>query len=514
MRSRGYGAVLIAVVLALCGALLAPSAAVAAAGEREVDAYLRQRMAEAKTPGMAYAIVDRRKIEHIGTMGHDGDGAPVTARTPFLWGSVAKPVTATAVMTLVEDGKVDLDRPVRAYLPDFTLKDRATAARITVRHLLQQTSGLPEVTDATDRFEHRRDPYRSAVAELADVEPAAEPGEKHIYASANYLLLGAIVEEVTGRPYATYLRESVLGPLGMKSAIATPGQAARLPDGHSYAYGQPISVAPHFDQTGPSYGYLGGTVEDLARFAMAHLDEGRGARILKPASVREMHTGTVRIQDTHHYGLGWRDDKRNADLGARTVWHGGAAPGYQAMVVLLPDKDRAVVLTQNIYGYFQENEFVSAGLGAARILAGGQPKDQGEDPLYATLLAALTAIAVAVTVATGWAAFRTLRPAPRPVRRLRTAVATAAWAVLGLGLAYAAWFAVPESLGGSRRLIRLFTPDLGWLLTGIAIGGLALAATRLGCGLRRLGRAGRPATEPRMDAMPPGAAAAPAGRRG
>ncbi|NGN65626.1 beta-lactamase family protein [Streptomyces sp. A7024] len=491
MGPRGYGAVLLAVVLALCAVVIPAPAAHAGGAEQEMDAYLRERMSDAKAPGMAYAIVDRREVEHIGTMGKDGDGDPVTARTPFLWGSVAKPVTATAVMKLVEDGKVDLDRPVRAYLPDFTLEDRAAAARITVRHLLQQTSGLPEVTDATDRFEHRRDPYRSAVAKLADVSPLAEPGAKHIYASANYLLLGAVVEAVTGRPFAAYLRTSVLDPLHMTGAITTRAQAARLPDGHGYVYGQPAAMSPRFDETGPSYGYLGGTVKDLAHFAMAHLDNGsfRGTQVLEPGSARTMHTGTVRIQDTHHYGLGWRDDDRNADLGTRTIWHGGAAPGYQATVVLLPEKDRALVVMQNIYGYFQAEQHVSTALGAARILAGGRPGGgESEDPMYQGLLAGLTAVAVAVTAATGWAAFRLVRPSARPVRWRRTVPATMAWVLAGLGLAYGAWFAVPESLGGSRQLIRLFTPDIGWLLAAVAIGGLALAATRLGCGLRRLGR--------------------------
>ncbi|MFI5723234.1 serine hydrolase domain-containing protein [Streptomyces cyaneofuscatus] len=486
MRPRGYRAVLLAVVLTLCALLIPAPAAQAVGANPDVDAYLRQRMTETKTPGMAYAIVDRHQVERTGAMGHDGDGAPVTARTPFLWGSVAKPVTATAVMTLAEDGRIDLDRPVRAYLPDFTLKDRRASARITVRDLLLQTGGIPETTDATDRFEHRRDPYRSAVAELADVTPLAPVGQ-HAYSSANYLLLGAVVEAVTGHPYADYLREAVLDPLRMTGAVTTPAQASALPGGHSYVYGRPTAVSSRFDQTGPSYGYLGGTVEDLAHFAMAHLNNGsyRGTELLRRASIREMHTGAARISDTHRYGLGWRDDDRNADLGTRTVWHGGASPGYQATVVLLPDADRAIVVTQNVYGYFQDAALVGTALGAARILAGGRPGDAITDAVYPALLAGLTTVVAAVTAATGWAVFRLLRPGAGPVRRRRIALGTGAWMLLGLGVAYGAWIAVPDAFGADGRLIRLYAPDLGWLLAAIALAGLALAAVRLGCGLRR-----------------------------
>ncbi|MFD3415817.1 serine hydrolase domain-containing protein [Streptomyces cyaneofuscatus] len=485
MELRRYWAVLLAVVLAL-GALLAPAHVARAVGaDRDVDAYLRERMVATKAPGLAYAIVDRRRIEHVGTMGRGGDGAPVTARTPFLWGSVAKPMTATAVMTLVEDGRVDLDRPVRSYLPDFTLGDRTAAARITVRDLLTHASGIPEVTDATDRFEQRRDPYRSAVAELADTTPLSPDGQ-HVYSSANYLLLGAVVEAVTGRPYAAYLREAVLDPLRMTGAVTTPAEAARLPGGHGYVYGRPAPAAPRFDPAGPSYGYVGGTVVDLAHFAVAHLNDGDfgGTKLLRPASVREMHTGAARISDTHRYGLGWRDDDRNADLGTRTIWHGGASPGYQATIVLLPDAGRALVVMQNVYGYFQDSELVASALGAARILAGGLPRDEAGSTLYPGLLTGLTAVAAAVTSATGWAVFRLLRPAARPVRRRRTALATGAWTLLGLGVAYGAWIAVPDAFGADPRLIRLYAPDLGWLLAAIATGGFALAAVRLGCGLR------------------------------
>nr|BFF25733.1 hypothetical protein GCM10025732_36980 [Glycomyces mayteni] len=298
----------------------------AAAEERlssDVAEYLEERFAETGVPGAAYSIVDLDGESHTAAWGADGSGDPVDLGTPFLWGSVAKPVTATAVMTLVEDGRIDLDEPVTAYLPDFALADEDRSDRITVRDLLRQTTGIPEGTGLTDRFEHHDDPYGDAVADLADVDPVADPGTAFEYASANYVIAGAVVEAAAGMPYEQYLHEAVLDPLGMTGAVATAEDAADVPRGHAVAFGQAYPVKTRYDQTGPSYGYLGGNIQDLTAFAVDQLGE---SAILTPESVAETRTGAVEVNDTVDYGLGWRVDTRNADLGTSTVWHTGGAP--------------------------------------------------------------------------------------------------------------------------------------------------------------------------------------------
>ncbi|TDC63368.1 serine hydrolase domain-containing protein, partial [Streptomyces hainanensis] len=459
--------------------------------QEEIDAFLRERTAASRTPGVAYAIVTPDAIEHVGVRGRTGDGDPVTATTPFLWGSVAKPVTATAVLALAEEGALDLDEPVRARLPEFTLADGA-GADITVRQLLDQTSGIPEATGATDHFERRDDPYGAALAELADVTPLFPPGERFTYSSANYLVLGALVQAVSGQPFDTHLRERVLDPLDMTGALTTPeeARAAALPAGHGYVFGRPVDVAPRYDQTGASYGYLGGTVEDLAHFAMAQLNGGSlgGEQVLDPDSVAAAQTGTARITDTLRYGLGWRVDERNADLGTRTVWHTGAAPGYFAGVVLLPELDRGVVVLENAYGYFQDAELVGHALGAARILAGGRPDAVAGDPAYPAALAVLTAVLLGAAAVVLRSGYRLARPKAAPPGRARVVAGTAGWALGGLALAGLAALAVPRWLGVDLRTIRLWAPDVGWLLVAVALAGLTVAATRLLVGAVRLRR--------------------------
>lgn len=474
-----------ALALALATGPLPPSQA-PSTDTAELDSYIEARLEQTNVPGAAWAVVTADGIEHQAAWGEDGDGAAMTESTPFLWGSVAKPVTATAVMTLVEDGRVDLDQPAHNYLPDFTLADPAHAERITVRHLLEQTSGIPEGTGVTDRFDPGRDPYGEALADLAGAEPFAEPGREFEYASANYLVLGALVESVSGMPYEEYLREAVLDPLGMDTAVADAASAGSVPDGHTFVFGQPVTIDAPFDPTGPSYGYLGGSVTDLAAFAAASLPGAEG--VVSADSLALMQSPAAAMNERIDYGLGWKIDGRNADLGTSTVWHTGGAPGYSAAIVMLPELGRAVVIAQNAYGHFQDGALVGTALGAARVAAGGAGEELEADWVYPAELAAIGALLV-LGVSLVVRTVRRLRAGGASAgRRWLVWAAMAGWAVGGAAVAYGAGVAVP-GMAPSRTLYVLMAPDLAWGLYAVALVAAALAVVRVGHGAARLRRA-------------------------
>ncbi len=389
-------------VLALVGC--APVPPPAADGAHGWDTFVRERMAANRIPGAAYAVVDRTGIRHSATFGVDGAGDDVTAATPFLWGSVAKPVTARLIASMVETGELHLDAPVVTYLPSLRTTDRARSDRITVRQLLNHTSGLPTSTRHTDRTDPNRRPG-DVLAELPDEALAGEPGAVHRYSSTNYLLLAAVVEAVTGRPFVDVLTERVLDPIGMDTTVATVEQAnASLPAGHRYVFGRPISFDVLFDPAGAGYGYLGGTLTDLAAFARASLGDDIDLDAAIP-------TGAGKS-----YGLGWRSwtvDGTDIPM----VWHGGAAPGYSAQVILLPEQ--AIVFTANAYGPFQESALLEIGFGLAERALGLSPSEPVVDHTYRTILAAL----VAVTMVGLGAVVRAIRLLLRPIASSRWAIA-------------------------------------------------------------------------------------------
>ncbi|GAA4895367.1 serine hydrolase domain-containing protein [Streptomonospora salina] len=484
---------------ALCAALVAGTAAapVEAAppgGTADrVEAYVAERMAATETPGLAYALVGPEEVEHVASRGRDGDGQPVTADTPFLWGSVSKPVTATVVLSLAESGALSLDDPVRRHLPSFTLAGGAGGG-ITVGHLLEHTSGIPGGAGVTDRFDQAGRPYRSAVADLADVRPVAAPGHRHVYASANYLVLGAVVEAATGRPFTGVVAKRVLRPLGIGGAVTTPEDARnRLPPGHRYMFGRPVAMDAPYDPAGVGYGYLGGSVTGLARFAAAQLGEGAygDSRVLSAESAARMQTGRAEVAAGTDYGLGWRVDERNRDLGTATVWHAGAVNGYQAMVVLLPEARKGVVVVQNAYGAMQDAELVAVGFGAARIAAGAPPPS-APDPSweYPALLAGLCSVLVAGAVLVA-VSLRRLRHRPAAVPRWRVRAAAAAWTIGCLAAAWSAAVVVPGLAGADLRRAFLWAPDAAALLAAVAVVALTVCALRSAGTVRAL----RTATE-------------------
>src|SRR5215472_12827088 len=162
-----------------------------------VDAYIEARREAARIPGVALAVVQGDRIIYLRGYGAADDrGRPVTPQTPFVLGSVTKAFTALAVMQLVEAGEIELDQPVRRYLPWFRVADEKASGEITVRQLLNQTSGLPMYagrrlladTDASDGAMERH------VRALADIPLAHPPGSRFEYSNANYTTAGLIVQ--------------------------------------------------------------------------------------------------------------------------------------------------------------------------------------------------------------------------------------------------------------------------------------------------------------------------------
>ena len=189
----------------------------ASAGEyAPIERFIQEEMKVQRIPGLALGIVRDGRIAYVRGFGKaDDSGRPVTPRTPFIIGSLSKSFTAMAIMQLVESGKVELDAPVQRYLPWFRVADEAASRAITVRQLLNQTSGLSTKTGRS--FQGNGDTSDAAlertVHKLRTVGLTAPVGTKHQYSTLNYSVLGLIVQAVSGRSYESYLQTKVFDRL-------------------------------------------------------------------------------------------------------------------------------------------------------------------------------------------------------------------------------------------------------------------------------------------------------------
>lgn len=320
-----------------------------------IDAYIEAEMSATRLPGLALSIVQGDQIVHLRGFGRaDSSGRSVTPQTPFLIASVTKPLTAIAVMQLVEAGKLDLDAPVQRYLPQFTVADPKAGAKITIRQLLSHTSGLPTLTD-DDRmaFDHKLG--ESALTEriwaLHRTPLSAAPGERFEYSNAGYATLALLIQTVSGQSYEQYLQEHLYGPLSMEHSFVAKSEAERdgLASGHRFFFGFPVSYDWSYTSAELGAGFTYASAEDLARLLIALLNGGRfeELQLLSGAGVATMLTPQVTFsqgETESAYALGWFIK----DAGEmQIVSHAGVAPNYRAELILVPERQLGIVVLMN-----------------------------------------------------------------------------------------------------------------------------------------------------------------------
>lgn len=362
-----------------------------------VERFVKAQMDAHRIPGLALAIARGDEIVAVQGYGLSGEGAPITPQTQFLVASLSKSFTATAVLQLVEAGRIALDQPVQNYLPAFTLADPDVAARITVRQLLNQTSGLGDM-GFTAGLGREQGSLEERVASLRDARPVSAPGTQFHYSDLNYQVLARLVEVVSGQPFDEYLRANLFAPLGMGDTFSavTVDEATRragnLARGHLVVYGVPVPARELSGFLGGSSGVVS-TAADLARYLAMQGDGAYGGRrLLTPESLALMQTPPPDVPSSH-YGMGWL---AGGVGGVRTVEHNGVLSTFYAEAVLLPESGYGFVLLYDVYALSSAAlAFPQLKAGLVALLTGQEPPAPGLSvPLLGGVLAALSAIGV------------------------------------------------------------------------------------------------------------------------
>lgn len=200
-----------------------------------MDAYIQEQMRTWNIPGAALVIIHAGQVVHLGAFGRaDSSGRPITPQTPFEIGSCTKSFTALAMMQLAEQGEIALDQPVQRYLPWFRTADAQASARITVRHLLNHTSGLPALYSVMVNPD--RATLEIQVRRLQVQTLTSPPGTVYQYSNHNYMTLALIIEAVSGQTYGEYLAQHIFTLLDMRNSFSNPAEAGKhgLSGGHTW----------------------------------------------------------------------------------------------------------------------------------------------------------------------------------------------------------------------------------------------------------------------------------------
>lgn len=336
---------------------------------KELPGLLRRAAKRHQVPGASLAIMRNGRVTAKAVAGVTNldTHVSVTEDTVFQIGSITKPHTSTLIMQLADEGRLDLDVPVREYLPKFRVADLDVSRKVTPRHLLSHQSGIDG-----DFFvdSGRGDDNIERIVAMATMVPSLFPiGEKLSYCNLGFAVLGRIIEVLTGQSWDMALKERLFEPLGMEHAFSQPEQAIRFNCAMGHVPG-PSKKQPWVTAALP-YLSLGQkaagatptmTATDLLAFAAMHMNGGKaadGTKVLSARSVRAMQQRQIRApkHTPHHisgWGLGWMLMDWN---GHKLYGHDGGTIGQFAFLRILPEKGLAVAMLTNggdAPGLFQE----------------------------------------------------------------------------------------------------------------------------------------------------------------
>lgn len=324
-----------------------------------ISERVNQLVSSKIVPGMAVGLYCQGKTYSMGAgYANYETQQQVKADTLFQIGSLTKSYTATVIMKWVEEGKLNLDLPIIQYLPELKLTDTQAVEQITLRHLLNHTSGLQGDRDQ-DYVEGEReqdygngdDALGKAIAEFYTLRQMTRPGSYWFYNNNGYCLASYILERILQKPYETIMQETLFSPLdlGHSFYFAQDAITYSCAVGHLHVAGNKFQVARPFSLPRWVNGAGGiiANVEDVIRFARLHLDMGRiGDNVfLSPKSIAQMQEKSADAFGMGDFwGLGWRIEEYQGGL---VYGHGGSTHGFRFQLVFSPEHQFALAVVNN-----------------------------------------------------------------------------------------------------------------------------------------------------------------------
>jgi D-alanyl-D-alanine carboxypeptidase len=339
IRRRGGGIILrritilgASLLLAACATQIDPT-----------DQLIRSEMSDRHIPGLTFAVVKDGSVVDLRSYGLASIelNVPASSQTVYAIGSITKSFTAIVTLKLVEDGLVDLEESILVYAPSSP----ETWRPVTIRHLLSNTSGIPDITDSpcgvtpSEKYS-----MEDAVAEAACLPLLFEPGDQFSYSNTNFVLLSILIESVTGKPLADAFTDMVFSPLGMNRTqlanyrLIVPNRA----DGYAWVANNYVNVEDMDPAVEAGAGAVISTAEDMSKFLLSLRDES----LLRSASWDLLWTPYPVRHGKTPYALGFGISPYD---GHARIGHNGAAPGFASSFAWFPAEKVGVVLLSNGY---------------------------------------------------------------------------------------------------------------------------------------------------------------------
>lgn len=318
----------------------------------KIDKYIKSEMEKLNIPGCSVGIVNKDEVVFLKSYGKaDNNERIIDENTPFILGSVSKTFTAMAIMQLVEEGKIELNSPVQKYIPWFTLSDSELSKKITIRQLLNHTSGLPREAPVELRLSKDDLTIEEFVRKQNNTEIINPVGLKFQYSNLGYIILGQVIQSVTGISYEEYIEQNIFEPLEMEHSFTSLSKAKEngLTRGYQPFFGYMFPTNPPYNQYDIPKGVLISSSKDMSNFLIALMNNGeyKDKSILSSKSILAMKQ---RSNVAKNYGFGLMIYKGE-------ILHGGDTQNFNSNMKIFGQGEWGLVILINAnditYQYIQ-----------------------------------------------------------------------------------------------------------------------------------------------------------------
>ena len=341
----------------------------------KLDEFIRKEMKRLNIPGVSLAIVNDDQIQYLKGYGISGaNNNPMTPQTPIVIGSVSKSFTALAILQLVDRGIIRLEDRVQSYLPWFRLADEESSKEITIKHLLNQTSGL-STYDGQLSILNGNKTLKEHIKGLKNIELEHEVGETYEYSNLNYDILGLVIEEVTNTPYKKYITNNIFKPLNMKNSYAdkSDDKNKTIATGYQTIFGLKFPTEQLNHEGNIPSGYLISSAEDMANYMIALLNNGqfKKERVLSKDKMQELFRPATLMWEDSYYAMGWT-------INQNVISHDGSTENTYTKVVL--DGEYGISLLINSLDYLNIDSYDNIMTGIINIIHHDELQTSNQNP--------------------------------------------------------------------------------------------------------------------------------------
>ena len=360
---------------------------------------------------------------------------------------------------------------MQSYIPWFQIADQEESKKITIQHLLNQTSGL-STYDGQVAISQGDQTLKEHIQSLENIELTYPVGEQYQYSNLNYGILGLVVEEVTNKSYKEYINEYIFKPLEMNNSYADPKDDTNntIAVGYQTVFGIKVPTEQLNHEGTVPLGYLISSAEDMANYMIAQLNQGefKGKSILSANAMNTMHHPSSFVGNDTYYAMGW-------EVNNEVISHNGWTENTYSKVVL--DGEYGISLQINSMDYFNLNEYDAIVSGINKLVHNEEPSISDSNPFMKYIIIDLILLVIIAFIV--WSAYRIFKPKNRKVTTFRRILNGLSIFVFNWLLPLIILIGFPK-LFGPLSTVTLFAPGIGHLLFIIPLLLLIVGVVKLG----------------------------------